>query len=67
MTNLPFYADKAHFAFKTYRKIDIYIDGNYYKSTNAFKTCKAARQYLIDKFIAKYPDIVTHKIEAKFS
>lgn len=42
---------------KTHKKIDIYFQGNYYRSTNQSKTCKEAVKRLLEILEAN-----THKL-----
>jgi hypothetical protein len=44
-------------------KIDIYIDGKYFASTNFSKTCREA----VEKIISKYPFLKDHKAKGKKS
>lgn len=59
------------YAFKTYRKIDIVINGVYAYSTNAYRTCKEAIAALREKrsvTVASIPDYtVTVKPEDKIT
>lgn len=61
---------------KTYKKIDFYFLGDYFASTNQSKTCKEAKQKLLDRIderkdwatlverqIKKYPK----ELKARFS
>lgn len=59
------------YAFKTYRKIDVAINGAYAYSTNAYRTCKEAIAALREKrsvTVASIPDYtVTVKPEDKIT